>query len=268
MNTQDERARGSRPLDSRPPAAAFDGKVAVVTGGTRGIGFAVAKALVREGAGLVVCGRDAERVEAATAELESRGAIVAGFACDVTDPAQIDTLFAETARLFGRLDVCVADAGVCPEAMVEDLDAAFVDGVFAVNVRGLLLTTQAADRLMRNTGGSVVHIGSVSGVVTGPDGGESVYEASKAAVHALTRACAIELAPHGIRVNAVAPGWVETDMTADTPDDLRATWVSRIPFGRFARPEEIAEAVLFLAGEDASGITGTTLVVDGGLLAV
>jgi 3-oxoacyl-[acyl-carrier protein] reductase len=244
------------------------GKVALVTGGTRGIGFAVAKALAREGAGLVICGRDAERVDAATAELESRGATVAGFACDVTGPAQIEGLVAETGRLFGRLDVCVADAGVCPEAMVEDLDAAHVDAVFAVNVRGLLLTTQAAARLMRSTGGSVVHIGSVSGVVTGPEGGEAVYEASKAAVHALTRACAIELAPRGIRVNAVAPGWVETDMTADTPDDLRATWVSRIPWGRFARPEEIAEAVLFLAGGDASGITGATLVVDGGLLAV
>jgi len=268
MSAREERGGEGRPLDSRSTAASFDGKVAVVTGGTRGIGFAVAEALVREGAGLVVCGREAERVEAAAAELESRGATVAGFACDVTDPAQIDMLFAETERLFGRLDVCVADAGVCPEAMLDDLDAAFVDGVFAVNVRGLLLTTQAAARLMRSAGGSVVHLGSVSGVVTGPEGGESVYEASKAAVHALTRACAIELAPHGIRVNAVAPGWVETDMTADTSDDLRATWVSRIPFGRFARPEEIAAAVLFLAGDDASGITGTTLVVDGGLLAV
>jgi NAD(P)-dependent dehydrogenase (short-subunit alcohol dehydrogenase family) len=250
-------------------AGSFAGKVALVTGGTRGIGFAVARALAREGAGLVVCGRDAERVEAAAAELESRGATVAGFACDVADPAQILALAAETQRLFGRLDICVADAGVCLEAPLDDLDADFVDEVLAVNVRGLLLTTQAAARLMRTSGGgSIVHLGSVSGYVTGPEGGEAVYEASKAAVHALTRACAIELAPHGIRVNAVAPGWGETDMTAGIEDDLRATYVRGVPLGRFGRPEEIADAVLFLAGADASGITGTTLVVDGGLLAV
>jgi 3-oxoacyl-[acyl-carrier protein] reductase len=251
------------------PGGAFRDRVALVTGGTRGIGLAVARALAREGAGLVVCGRDAARAEAAAAELESRGATVAGFACDVSDPAQVAGLVAETERLFGRLDVCVADAGVCPEAMVEELDRSHIDAVFAVNVRGLLLTTQAAARLMAVTGGgSVVHMGSVSGYTTGPEGGEAVYEASKAAVHSLTRSCAIELAPRGIRVNAVAPGWVDTDMTADTPEDLRATFLSRVPFGRYALPEEIAAAVLFLAGDDASGITGATLVVDGGLLAV
>ncbi len=249
--------------------AALRDRVALVTGGTRGIGLAVARALAREGAGLVICGRDGERAEAAAAELESRGATVAGLACDVTDPAQVEAMVAETARLFGRLDVCVADAGVCPEAMVDDLDQQHIDGVLAVNVRGLLLTTQAAARLMRATGGgSVVHIGSVSGFTSGPDGGEAVYEASKAAVHALTKACAVELAPAGIRVNAVAPGWVDTDMTADTPDALRAVYTRRVPLGRYARPDEIAEAVLFLAGDDASGISGTVLVVDGGLLAV
>jgi 3-oxoacyl-[acyl-carrier protein] reductase len=248
---------------------AFRGKVALVTGGTRGIGFATAQALAREGAGLVVCGRVVERAEAAAAELESRGATVAGFACDVSDPAQIAGVVAETERLFGRLDVCVADAGICPSAMVEDLDRGHVDAVLAVNVRGLLLTTQAAARLMAaGDGGSVVHLGSVSGYVTGPEGGEAVYEASKAAVHALTRACAVELAPRGIRVNAVAPGWVDTDMTAGTPDDLRATYLRGVPLGRYARPDEIATAILFLAGDEASGITGTTLVVDGGLLAV
>lgn len=249
-------------------SGSFRDRVALVTGGTRGIGFAVARALAREGAGLVVCGRDEERVEAATAELESRGATVAGVACDVADPAQVEALAAETSRLFGRLDVCVADAGVCPAAALDEMDAAFLDGVLAVNVRGLFLTTQAAARLMRPTGGAVVHVGSVSGVVTGPEGGEAAYEASKAAVHALTRACAVELAPHGIRVNAVAPGWVATDMTAGIDEATRAAYLRGVPLGRFARPEEIAEAVLFLAGDDASGITGTTFVVDGGLLAV
>jgi 3-oxoacyl-[acyl-carrier protein] reductase len=249
------------------PGGAFDDKVALVTGGTRGIGLAVARALAGEGAGVMICGRDPARVDEAAADLGSRGATVAGVVCDVADPAQIAALAAETERLFGRVDVCVADAGVCPEAPVDDLDAAFVDAALAVNVRGLLLTTQAAARLMTD-GGSVVHLGSVSGFVSAPEGGEAVYEASKAAVHALTRACAVELAPRGIRVNAVAPGWIATDMTAGIDDDLRAQYLRGVPLGRFGRPDEVAEAVLFLAGDDASGMTGTILVVDGGLLAV
>lgn len=253
---------------SESGGGAFRERVALVTGGTRGIGFAVAQALAREGAGLVVCGLDEERLEAATAELESRGATVAGFACDVADPAQVAALAAEAERLFGHLDVCVADAGICPAAPLDETDAGLLDRVLAVNVRGLFLTTQAAARLMPPAGGAVVHLGSVSGFVTGPEGGEAAYEASKAAVHALTRACAVELAPRGIRVNAVAPGWVATDMTAAIDETLRAAYLRGVPLGRFARPEEVAEAVLFLAGDDASAVTGTTLVVDGGLLAV
>ncbi len=152
--------------------------------------------------------------------------------------------------------------------MLDDLDAGFIDEVLAVNVRGLLLTTQAAARLM-DAGGSIVHLGSVSGYVTGPEGGEAVYEASKAAVHALTRACAIELAPRGIRVNAVAPGWVETDMTAGIEDDLRATVPPRAcPSDGSVVPRRSPKQCSSSPAATPPRITGTTLVVDGGLLAV
>ena len=245
------------------------GKVALVTGGTRGIGFATARAFALEGAGLVICGTDPERVEAATADLEGMAATVAGYVCDVTDEGQLVELLAETERLFGRLDVCVAAAGIADEAMVLDMTAAAFDREVAVNLRGLFLTTQKAAALIaRSGGGAIVHLGSVSGYVTGPTGGEAVYEATKAGVHALTRGAAIELAPLGIRVNAVAPGWVATDMTAGIGEPLRSEYVSRVPLGRFADPAEVAEVIVFLASEEAAGITGTVLTVDGGLLAV
>ncbi len=250
-------------------ARRFDGKVALVTGGTRGIGFATARAFALQGAGVVLCGTDPERVEAATAELEGLAATVAGYVCDVADERQLDELVAETERLFGRLDVCVAAAGIATEATVLDMTAADFDREVAVNLRGLFLTTQkAAALLTRSGGGSIVHLGSVSGYVTGPEGGEAVYEATKAGVHALTRGAAIELAPLGIRVNAVAPGWVATDMTAGIDEPVRGEYLSRVPLGRFADPAEIAEAILFLAGPDAAAITGTVLTVDGGLLAI
>jgi NAD(P)-dependent dehydrogenase (short-subunit alcohol dehydrogenase family) len=250
-------------------ARRFEDKVALITGGTRGIGFATARALAREGAGLVICGTDPERVEAAAADLEGLAATVAGYTCDVTDEGQLDELIVETDRLFGRLDVCVVAAGVSEPAMVLDMTAAAFDHEVAVNLRGLFLTTQkAAALLSRSGGGSIVHLGSVGGVVTGPEGGDSVYEATKAGVHALTRAAAIELAPLGIRVNAVAPGWIATDMTADIVEPLRSEYIRRVPLGRFAEPAEAAEAILFLASDDAAAVTGTVLTVDGGLLAV
>jgi 3-oxoacyl-[acyl-carrier protein] reductase len=247
----------------------FEDKVALVTGGTRGIGFATARALAREGAGLVVCGTDAERLEAAAADLEGLAATVAGYVCDVSDEGQLDELLAETERLFGRLDVCVAAAGVLESAMLLEMTAAAFDREVAINLRGPFLTTQkAAALLSRSGGGSIVHLGSVGGVVTGPEGGDSVYEATKAGVHALTRAAAIELAPFGIRVNAVAPGWIATDMTAGIVEPLRSEYLARVPFGRFGETDEVAEAILFLAGPDAAAVTGTVLTVDGGLLAV
>jgi len=250
---------------------AFSGKVVVVTGGTRGIGLATAQRFARGGAGVVICGVDEERLEAVTAELEGLGATATGVRCDVTDPAQLDALFAETMRLFDRLDVCVADAGVClpipfAEATLDELRR-----TLAVNVEGLFVTSQKAAAVMRGCGGgSIVHVGSVSGAVADREGASSAYDASKGAVHQLTRALAVELAPARIRVNAVAPGWIATDMTArlhQHPAQLAAA-LAAVPLGRTGRPEEVAELIAFLASDEAAAITGAVVPVDGGILAV
>jgi NAD(P)-dependent dehydrogenase (short-subunit alcohol dehydrogenase family) len=248
----------------------FLGKSALVSGGTRGIGLASCRTLVARGAGVVFCGTSDERVQAATAELEGLGGgAVAGYVCDVADASAVDALVAETLRLFGRLDVCVAAAGVGSRGPLEELPLDQVRRLLAVNVDGVYHLVTAAGAAMRRQGsGSIVTIGSVSGLRADADG--AAYGAGKAAVHLLTKAAARELAPDGVRVNCVAPGWVDTDMNADLRDDeakLSAT-CAEVPLGRLARPEEIAEVVAFLAGDESASISGAVVAVDGGLTAI
>ena len=223
------------------------------------IGFAVAQALAREGAGLVICGRDAERAEAATAELESRGATVAGFSCDVGDQAQVARLVAETERLFGRLDIFVAAAGICPEAMVEELDQAHVDAVFAVNVRGLLLTTQAAAATLyaRHGDEAACHLLRVAAGLLRPFAGR-VHRGGDAAL--LTEAHALDPeAPLGralgfwAGIDGVAPALdaLELAHLADVPVRLLSTGQRR----RAGLARVVAGgAALWLLDEPANGL--------------
>jgi 3-oxoacyl-[acyl-carrier protein] reductase len=244
-------------------------RVAVVTGGTRGIGLATARAFVREGAGVVICGTHGERVDAAVAELTGLAGTAAGVVCDAADRRGLDTLFAEAMRLFDRVDVCVANAAVEAVAAIEHVTPEHVDQLLAVNLRGCLLTAQRAAALMRRrSGGSIVLVGSISGIAGDATGGQSVYDASNGGVHLLARSLAVELGPAGIRVNAVAPGWVDTDTVQGFDPAVRELYERLIPLGRFAAPGEIAEAILFLASDEARGMTGTVCVADGGLLAL
>ncbi|MEU6353576.1 SDR family oxidoreductase [Streptomyces sp. NPDC047072] len=239
----------------------LDNKVAVITGGSSGIGLATARRFVEEGAVVYVTGRREEELAAAASKA---GAIaVPG---DVSDPADLDRLY-DTVRSDGRrIDVLVTNVGTGGAARLEDVTDELIDRIFDVNVKGTLKTVQKALPLL-NDGASIVLVGSVSGSTSAP--GFSVYGASKAAVRSFARGWANELKGRNIRVNTVAPGTTDTPgigagADADTRRAFMANLEARVPLGRWGRPEEQADAILFLASDQSSYITGFELVVDGG----
>jgi len=239
-------------------------QVAIVTGGSRGIGRAAVSALLREGARVVVSSVRPESVEAAVAELEAQGR-VEGIPAEVSRESDVVHLVSETVRRFGRLDVMVANAGIVGESVnLADMEVAEWDRMMEVHLRGTFLCGREAARAMRaaRRPGRIVTLGSVSGIESDASSGH--YNTAKAGIHGLTRSMAVDFAKWGIRVNCVAPGWVRTDMTlADLPPPgvpLENCGV----LDRVGEPEEIADAIVFLASESCSFMTGETLVVDGG----
>ena len=243
-------------------AQALAGKTALVTGGTSGIGLAVVRRFVDEGAHVVLTGRRQAALDAVTAELGDR---VTAVRADASVPADVAALFAAVAARGAGLDAVHANAGVGRLGPVSELTAEGVDTTFATNVRGTALTVQGALPFL-NEGAAVVVTGSTS--ASGTERGLGVYGASKAAVAAMTRAWAAELAPRGIRVNTVVPGPTETPglkgLAPGDPAALLEQLAGGMPLGRLLRPEEIAAAVLFLVSEQSSGVTGSELLVDGG----
>jgi NAD(P)-dependent dehydrogenase (short-subunit alcohol dehydrogenase family) len=246
------------------------GKRALITGGTTGIGFATAQRFLAEGAAaVVITGQNAERLAEATAALGNRAT---GLAADVRDAAAMDRLAAEVpAALGGPLDVLFANAGIGAFVPLGDADAAFFDDQFDVNVKGVFLTVQKLTPLMARGGAVILNASAVQ--EKGLAGGH-VYLATKAAVRSLARSLAAELAPLGIRVNAVSPGMVPTPfqgkmgMPQDVLDGFATYVTAATPLARTGTPDEIAAAVAFLASTDASFVAGAELVVDGGWSAV
>jgi 3-oxoacyl-[acyl-carrier protein] reductase len=241
----------------------LQGQVALVTGGSRGIGLAVATELASAGARIAVVARDGARAQAAAAGLPGEGH--RGYGADVADSGAVNALVKRVEEEMGSLDVLVNNAGVTRDNVLMRIKDEDWNAVVDTNLRGAFNTIRAASRgMMKRRAGRVINISSVVGI-TG-NKGQANYAASKAGLIGLTKSVAKELASRGVLVNAVAPGYIETDMTSDLPEAAREALSSQIALGRLGRPEDIAPVVRFLAGPGAAYMTGQVLVVDGGMV--
>jgi NAD(P)-dependent dehydrogenase (short-subunit alcohol dehydrogenase family) len=241
------------------------GRKALVTGGNRGLGKAFATALAQAGAAVAIGGRDADRTASAVREAAAEGLEIVPLNADITDDADVDRMTGQAIDALGGLDILVNNAGTCFHNESWNVTDSEWAQVFDLNVRALWKCSLAAGRHMAQAGGgSIVNIGSMSGLIVNRPQWQPAYNASKAAVHHLTKSLAAEWAPLGIRVNAVAPGYVKTDMSPVDRPELRRYWIDDAPQQRYARPEEIAPSVVFLASDAAAFMTGSVLVIDGG----
>ncbi len=242
----------------------LEGKVAVVTGGTRGIGFAIVKAFLEEGASVALFGSRQETVDKALASLkaENADAPVIGLSPDLGDYAQVEKAMAEVKAHFGKIDILANNAGVSAREPIYNYDPAAFDKVINLNVNSVFYCTKAVVPYMKEQGGgSIVNTSSMVSLYGQPSG--CSYPASKFAVNGMTKSLAKELGKDNIRVNAVLPGVTRTDMVAALPPEMVARVSATIPLGRVGEPEEVANAFVFLASDKASYITGALLSVDG-----
>ena len=244
------------------------GKVAVVTGASKGIGASIAKHLAAEGAAVVVnYASSREGADRVVAEIAAQGGKAVAIGANLAKKAEVDHLFAETKKTFGKFDILVNNAGIYEFAPVEEITPEHFYKHFDLNVLGLLLATQSAVKQFGEAGGSIVNISSVVSDKGFP--GASVYSATKGAVDTITKALAKELGPRKIRVNGVGPGLVETEGTqaggmAASEGEFRKEYEAKAPAGRIGKPQDIATVTTFLASDDASWVTGETWFVSGG----
>ena len=244
------------------------GRTAIVTGGNQGLGRAFAFGLAAAGAHVAIAGRSAERNEKVVAEAAAEGFTFEAITADITEHADIERMTVEAIEKLGKIDILVNNAGTCYHNDSWDVTENEWDNVFDLNVKALWECSIAVGAHMRERGtGSIVNIGSMSGIIVNRPQMQPAYNASKAAVHHLTKSLAAEWGPLGIRVNAVAPGYCKTEMAPVDRPDLKRYWIDDAPMQRYAMPEEIAPSVVFLASDAASFITGSVLIADGGYTA-
>ncbi len=243
----------------------LSGKVAIVTGGSRGIGRSVAEALAGQGAHVVLTYvRGEEEARKVVEGVAARGGKAEALQMDVADMKATEEAIAAAAKRLGRLDVLVANAGIAADNLLLRVKEEEIDRVLAVNLKGAIACARAATRvMMRARSGRVVFLSSVVGEMG--NAGQAVYAASKAGLLGLARTLAREYASRGITVNAVAPGFIDTDMTTAIAGDMKVKMLESIPLGRTGRPEEVAAAIVFLCSDEAGYVTGQTLRVNGGM---
>ena len=231
----------------------LEGKIALVTGAAKGIGRAIALALAADGATVVVnYNGSKERAEQVVNEIKALGADGMDYQCNVADTAAVAEMVKEIIKTYGRLDILVNNAGITRDNLIMKMSEEDFDAVINANLKGCFNTIKAASRqMLKQRSGRIINISSVSGILAGIIG--------------LTKTMARELASRGITVNAVAPGFVDTDMTQVLPENVREAATAQIPLGRFGKPEDIADMVAYLASEKASYITGQVISVDGGM---
>lgn len=242
------------------------GKVAVVTGGTRGIGYAIVKQYLEAGASVALCGSRQQTAEAALERIKTElpDAPVMALWPDLTNPESVAEAFAAVVDRFGKLDILANNAGISQSTTLEDYTEKDIDNILNLNIKAVMVCSQAAARLMKESGGVIVNTSSMVSLYGQASG--CGYPASKFAVNGLTKSLARELAKYRIRVNAVAPGIIRTDMVAKLPEQMIQPLIAKIPIGRMGEAEDIANAYVFLSSDYASYITGAVLSVDGGVI--
>jgi len=240
-------------------------EVALVTGGGRGIGREIALMLAQEGAMISLCDVDAEALENTRKDIESRGGKCLGGSVDVTSFEQVDSFVQKILDNFKKIDILINNAGITRDGALVRMTPENWDLVLSVNLKGTFNCTKAVSKaMMRQRRGKIVNIASIIGIIGNP--GQANYAASKGGVIALTKSVAKELASRNIRVNAIAPGFIQTDMTAKLPDAIKAEMLKHIPLGTFGTANDVAKLVLFLASEESSYITGQVVKIDGGMV--
>ncbi|MDD5432631.1 MAG: 3-oxoacyl-[acyl-carrier-protein] reductase [Candidatus Omnitrophica bacterium] len=242
-------------------------KVALITGGARGIGRAIAMRFAQEGADIVIADVNPADAEKTCAEIEALGRKTLGLQMDVTDFTKVEEAINKILDKFGKVDILVNNAGITKDNLLLRMGQPEWDAVINVNLKGTFNCTKAVSKpMIKARFGRIVNIASIIGIIG--NAGQANYAASKAGIIALTKTTAKELASRNVNVNAVAPGFIQTEMTAKLPEEVKQKMKEVIPLDKFGTPEDVAACCLFLASEDSSYITGQTIVVDGGMVMV